>query len=78
VSTSESPLQPVDYACRRLNEKPQRIYNLIRDEIFPPGVVVRLGRRIRINPDKLEEFIANGGQALAGGWRNRTSGGAAA
>jgi excisionase family DNA binding protein len=75
VSTNQ--LQTIEYACHRLNEKPQRVYNLIREHTFPAGVVVRLGRRIRINPEKLEEFIASGGQALPGGWRKENSAGAA-
>lgn len=33
-----------------------------------PGVV-RVGRSIRFDADKIEEFIANGGRALPGGWR---------
>ncbi len=74
---STNQLQSIQYACQRLNEKPQRIYNLIRENIFPDGVVVRLGRRIRIDPERLEEFIAGGGQALPGGWRKEDTGGAA-
>lgn len=31
--------------------------------------VVRLGRNVRFDAAKLEEWIANGGQALPGGWR---------
>jgi excisionase family DNA binding protein len=68
-------LQPIAYACQRLNERPQRVYSLIRDGVIPHGVIVRLGRHIRINPEKLEEFIASGGQALPRGWRKESAGG---
>ena len=47
----------------------QRFYELVRTAVIPPGVVVRLGRQIRINEDALSEWIDHGGQALAGGWR---------
>jgi excisionase family DNA binding protein len=70
-------LQLIAYACERLNERPQRVYGLIRDGVLPYGVIVRLGRHIRINPEKLEEFIAGGGQALPGGWRKDRNSGAA-
>ena len=44
-----------------------RVYDLCRQQILP---TVRLGRQVRIDPERLEEFIANGGKALPGGWRN--------
>ena len=70
-------LQPVSYACERLNERPQRIYRLIREGVLPNGVIVRLGRHIRINPETLEQFILGGGQALPGGRRKNSTNGAA-
>jgi hypothetical protein len=42
---------------------------LARKNFFPDGVIVRLGRRVLVNPEKLAEFIAAGGKALPGGWR---------
>ena len=62
-------LQEISYAARRLNKKPQRIYEMIREGLLPPGVVVRLGRSILIDPGPLEEFIRTGGKALPGGWK---------
>ena len=47
----------------------QRVYELVRTGILPPGVVVRLGRQVRIDEDALREWIAAGGQSLPGGWR---------
>ncbi|MBM3762425.1 MAG: DNA-binding protein [Acidobacteria bacterium] len=44
-------------------------YRMIREGILPAGVVVRVGRRMLINADKLQQWIDNGGQALPGGWR---------
>lgn len=47
----------------------QRIYTLVREGVFPPGVVVRFGRQIRFNGVKLKEWIEQGGQTLPGGWK---------
>lgn len=44
-----------------------RVYDLARQGILPG--VVRLGRQIRFDLDKVLEFVATGGQALSGGWR---------
>jgi hypothetical protein len=44
---------------------------MARCGILPAGVVVKLGRHWRVNPERLEEFIDNGGQALPGGWRRQ-------
>lgn len=66
---SSESLKSVEYAAQRLNVSIQRAYELVREGVFPDGVVVHLGRQIRINPGRLEQFIAEGGQALPGGWR---------
>ena len=44
----------------------QQAYALARAGIIP---VVQLGRQLRVHPDRLEEFLRNGGQAYEGGWR---------
>jgi hypothetical protein len=66
---SESKLQSVDYGSRRIGVSIGRFYDLVRQGIFPPGVVVRFGRQIRVHPEKLNQFIEGGGKALPGGWR---------
>ena len=65
----ESKLESVGFGSKRIGVSNDRFYDLVRKGIFPPGVVVRLGRHIRVNPEKLEAFIESGGQALPGGWR---------
>jgi hypothetical protein len=67
-------LESVSTAARRINVQEQRFYGLVRENFFPPGVIVRLGRQIRVNPIRLEEFLATGGSALPGGWRKEASG----
>ncbi len=46
-----------------------RLYEMIRPGLLPPGVVVHLGRQIRIDEDALAAWIKGGGQALPGGWK---------
>jgi len=46
---------------------------LIRQGVFPPGVVVRLGRQVFVDTTQLDEFIRSGGKALPGGWRRKAS-----
>jgi excisionase family DNA binding protein len=42
---------------------PQRAYELARKDLLP---VVRVGRQVRVDPGRLEEWIANGGGAVEG------------
>jgi hypothetical protein len=58
----------------RLGVTYDRAAELVRTGLLPPGVVVRLGRQIRVNPEALDEFLAAGGQALPGGWRQEAEG----
>ena len=46
-----------------------RAYELARQGILPH---VRLGRQVRFVPEQVEAWIADGGQALPGGWRQET------
>jgi excisionase family DNA binding protein len=55
-----------------LGVDPQRVYEMIRSKLLPPGVAVRLGRQVRINQAALDEWIRTGGQALPGGWRRES------
>lgn len=50
-----------------LKIKKERAYELARLGILP---VCRLGRQIRVDATRLAEWIAAGGQALPGGWKN--------
>ena len=43
-----------------------RIYTLVREGIIP---AVFLGRQIRFSPQKIQEFIENGGKRYPGGWK---------
>jgi excisionase family DNA binding protein len=43
-----------------------RAAELARENVIP---VVRLGPQIRVDPNALERFIADGGKALPGGWK---------
>ncbi|MEP7366883.1 MAG: helix-turn-helix domain-containing protein [Acidobacteriota bacterium] len=71
-------LETSQFGARRLGVSHQRFYDLVRRGILPPGVVVRLGRHVRVHPLRLEEFIESGGAALPGGWKRNADGGRAA
>lgn len=43
-----------------------RAYEMARNGTLP---VVRIGRQVRIDPEKLKEWIDSGGSPLPGGWR---------
>jgi hypothetical protein len=66
---SEKQLQPASYGIRRTGLPHAKFYACVREGIIPAGVIVRFGRSIYIDPDKLEEFLAAGGKAFPGGWR---------
>lgn len=48
----------------------QALWRMARLKILPPGVVVRVGRRMLFNVDKFREWVEAGGTALPGGWRH--------
>jgi len=52
-----------------LNVKLDRVYQMAREGILPSGVIVRLGRQLRVDEERLHQFISDGGQALPGGWK---------
>lgn len=49
-----------------LNVTEVRVYSMAREGLLP---VVKLGRHIRVDQDKLNEWIERGGQSLPGGWK---------
>ncbi len=60
----------VTLAAEMLCVSVARVYELARSGVLPSGVVVRLGRQLRIDEDALREWIRAGGQALPGGWKH--------
>lgn len=60
----------MDEGCEILGISVPHGYDLAKQGILP---VVRVGRRVRICPDQLSEFIKAGGKALPGGWRRHSS-----
>jgi len=70
---SSNGLQPATYGAERLGIPVSRFYELVRQNILPPGVIIRLGRQIKVDPAKLEAFIGSGGQSLPGGWRREAA-----
>lgn len=72
VGSQEANLRPrrlitVAEVAERLTLTESGVYELARQNRI--GGVVRVGRRVRFDPEKLEAWIEAGGQALPGGWR---------
>lgn len=59
-------LLTMSQAAEILGVREPKIYIMAREGLLP---VVRLGRQLRIDPDKLEQWIESGGQSFDGGWR---------
>jgi excisionase family DNA binding protein len=64
-------LLTVGQASELLNVSESRVYALVREHRLPG--VVRIGRTLRVDPVVLQQYIASGGQALAGGWRREAT-----
>ena len=47
------------------------IYQMARENRI--GGIVRLGRKVRFDPDKFEAWLDAGGEALPGGWRQEVA-----
>ena len=47
------------------------VYEMARQNRI--GGVVRLGRKLRFDPDKFEAWLDAGGEALPGGWRQKAA-----
>lgn len=52
---------------------PNRAYQLAREDFFPIGVFVRIGRRLFVNEEKYQKFVDAGGSALPGGWKREAA-----
>ncbi len=56
----------ISEVAARLNVPLSRCYEMARSGLLP---TVRLGRQIRVDPDRLQAWIDEGGRTLPGGWR---------
>jgi excisionase family DNA binding protein len=63
-------------AAEYLGVTEHRMYQMARSGVCP--ATVRLGRQVRIHPEKLKEWIEAGGTSLPGGWRRDSQPGEAA
>ncbi|CAA9330157.1 MAG: hypothetical protein AVDCRST_MAG93-6157 [uncultured Chloroflexia bacterium] len=53
--------------AERMSVPKSTIYEAVRQNRI--GGVVKLGRIVRFDPEKFEQWLSAGGQALPGGWR---------
>ncbi|MFN2510924.1 MAG: helix-turn-helix transcriptional regulator [Pyrinomonadaceae bacterium] len=67
MSEFQSPLIKVSEASKSiLLERPSATYDKIKRQVFPPGVVVRLGdRSLRFHRQNLLAWLENGGKVAA-------------
>jgi excisionase family DNA binding protein len=59
----EPALLTVREAGQYLHLHKLRVYGLIRERYFPPGVVHRFGKSIRIHKEALDRFLSSEEQA---------------
>lgn len=76
ANTRLRPLGSARDGAKRLNVPVASFHQMRREGILPAGVAVQVGRRVRVDLDALERWIAGGGQAFAGGWRRELHRGA--
>jgi excisionase family DNA binding protein len=62
------PLLTLKEVAATLNVSYLRAAELTREGMLP---CVRIGRQVRVRPEDLERFVAEGGCPLPGGWRRR-------
>ena len=60
-----------DAVAERLDVPKSTVYEAARQQRI--GGVVRLGRKLRFDPDKFERWLEAGGEALPGGWRQEVA-----
>ena len=59
-------LKEINFLAQRLSISKARAYALIGKGVFSNrNVIVRVGRKIRVNPQELETWIENGGNGLS-------------
>jgi excisionase family DNA binding protein len=69
VTREREALISVEEAAALLNVSKYTLYDMARGGLLPEGVVVRIGRRVRVNPTALDAFIRAGGCTWPRGWR---------
>lgn len=64
-------LLTTETVAERLDVPKSTIYEAARQNRI--GGVVRLGRVLRFDPEKFEQWLESGGEALPGGWRQQAA-----
>ena len=66
-TVTKQKLLSVEAIAERCDIPKSTVYEMARQNRI--GGVVRLGRKLRFDPDKFEAWLDAGGEALPGGWR---------
>ena len=64
MTTSDRQLITARQVAEEFGMTLPQVYSATRDGIIPP---VRIGKRLRYQRKKLDQWVANGGQGLLGG-----------
>lgn len=67
----EQRLERLSYITKMVPISLIQVQDLARRDFFPKGVIVRIGRRIFVNPKKFHEFLESGGAQWDGGWKRK-------
>lgn len=59
-------LKTTEEVAKSLALSKQRLWELVRNDFFPEGIVVKFGRTIRWNEKRLVEFLENGAKQFCG------------
>ena len=70
---TQQVLISIKEASRIMGETPKSMYAMIWRRVLPPGVLVRIGRKVKIHRERLFDWMNAGGQALPGGWKRKPS-----
>jgi excisionase family DNA binding protein len=68
MSATSIHLLTIPEAAKVLRVSKPRLYDLIRQGLVPAA---RLGRHLRLEENRLREFLDAGGRGLEGGWKGK-------
>lgn len=66
ANSTRTPLVEMTTVAHRLGLPLNSVYSMARRGLLP---ATKLGRKWKMDPDRLELWIAAGGSSLPGGWR---------
>ena len=65
----EREYEDVEWFSKVTGTPQPTVYRWAAQDLFPLGVLVRLGRRVKFNTGRTRAWLAAGGSGFAGGWK---------